>query len=85
MLTKNVNKRQRSSLHNDEGINSSRGYDFTGEFYQIFKEKLVWILLKLFQKPEEDTLPDSSYEASITLITKPDTDITRKLQADSPD
>ena len=37
------------------------------------------ILLKLFQKiAEEETLPNSFYEATITLITKPDKDNTRK-------
>ena len=37
------------------------------------------ILLKLFQKTaEEDTLPNSFYEATITLIPKPDKDNTRK-------
>ena len=37
---------------------------FTGEFYQTFREEL-----KLFQKiAEEEVLPNSFYEATITLI-----------------
>ena len=52
---------------------------FTGEFYQTFREELMLILLKFFQKmSEEGTLPNSFYEATITLIPKPDKDNTQK-------
>ena len=53
--------------------------EFTGKFYQTFKEDLTSIFLKLFSKTEENkTLPNSFYNVSITQIQKSEKDTTRK-------
>jgi hypothetical protein len=52
---------------------------FSAEFYQTFKEDLIPTLLHLFYKIEtECTLHNSYFEATITLISKPHKDLTKK-------
>jgi len=59
--------------------NKSGGPDgFTGKFYQTYKEELTPSLLKFFQKVEEGSLPKTFYEATITVIPKPDKDTIKK-------
>ena len=51
---------------------------FHTRIYQTFREELMPILLKHFPNiAEEGTLPNSFYEATITLIPKPDKDKTK--------
>ena len=66
-------------IHN-LSTNKSQGPDgFTGKFYQTFREELTPILLKLFQNTAEGgTLPNSFYEATVTLTPIPDKDVTKK-------
>ena len=52
---------------------------FTGKHYQTFKEEPTPLRLKLLQLiQEEGKLPNSFYEDSIILISKPDKDTTKK-------
>jgi hypothetical protein len=52
---------------------------FSAEFYQTFKEEIITTLLKIFHEVErEGKLPNTFYEASITIIPKPGKDISKK-------
>ena len=66
--------------------NKSPGPDgFTAELCQKFREELTPILLKHFQKiAVEDKLPNSFYEATITIKPKPDKDDTHTKENNRP-
>ena len=74
-----TSKKIKTVIRNLPADKSPGSDGFTAEFYQKFREELTSILLKLFQKIEgESKLPKSVYEATITLIPKPEKDATKK-------
>ena len=70
-----------------KSLPTNKSPGFTVELYQKFRDELMPILLKLFQKiAEEGKLSNTLDEATNTLIPKPGKDTTkRKLQANITD
>ena len=60
--------------------NKSPGPDgFTDKLYPAFREALTPILFKFFQKiAKGETVPNSVYKVTVTLIPKPEKSITKK-------
>ena len=79
-LNRPITSQEIESVINNLSPKKSPGPDnFTSKFYKTFKEELTPTLLKLILRIRKgESLPNSFYEVSITLILKSDKDRTRK-------
>ena len=79
-LNRTVSSKEIEAVIKNLPIKKSLGPDgFKAEFYQNFQEELIHLLLNIFHNIEtEESLPNSFYEATVTLIPKPHKDTTKK-------
>jgi hypothetical protein len=79
-LNRSITQNEIEAAINSLPQKKSPGPDgFSAEFYQTFKEELIPTLLKLFHEIErEGKLPNTFYEAIITLIPKLGKDTSKK-------